>query len=112
MKKIIDLHSKMLIMFLLVLFMGGGAIITSVGEVSAQCAVCKANVEVSGQGKNPEKKVVGSGLNMGIIYLLCAPYILIGGIAYYWFKNNKNKEIGNTTQSDPDHIPFNFNIKK
>lgn len=52
----------------------------------AQCAMCRATVEASivdGQ------TTIASGLNTGILYLLIMPYLLIGTIAYFWYKNSK-----------------------
>jgi hypothetical protein len=31
----------------------------------------------------------GKGLNAGILYMLLTPYILVGGLAYWWIKNKK-----------------------
>ena len=83
-------------------------------RVSAQCPMCKANVESAQKNKDVNKKVVGSGLNTGILYLLSAPYILIGGLAFYWYRNNQNKKLkqANISKSNSDFTPFNFNIKK
>ena len=54
---------------------------------SAQCAMCKQNAESSlKEGDNNAK-----GLNAGILYLLVIPYMLVGGIGYYWYVNNKKK---------------------
>jgi hypothetical protein len=50
----------------------------------AQCPMCKANVESS--LKNTER-LVGKGLNTGILYLLALPYLLAGaGCLYYYRK--------------------------
>lgn len=54
--------------------------------LNAQCAMCRATVENNfSQGE----LVVGSGLNMGILYLFLAPYLVIGVIAYFWYRNSK-----------------------
>lgn len=55
-------------------------------DTFAQCAMCRATVE-SNEGK------VGEGLNLGILYLMAVPYILLlgGGI---WFFKNKAKKVG------------------
>ena len=53
---------------------------------NAQCAMCRATVENNfSQGE----LVVGSGLNMGILYLFLAPYLVIGVVAYFWYRNSK-----------------------
>jgi hypothetical protein len=53
---------------------------------SAQCAMCKTQVEsnINGQGK-----VVGRGLNDGILYLMSIPYLVLGGFGYMIYKNRK-----------------------
>lgn len=33
----------------------------------------------------------GKGLNMGILYMLAMPYLLVGTIGYLWWRN-RNKE--------------------
>jgi hypothetical protein len=59
---------------------------------SAQCAMCKANVEKA-QG---QEKALGTGLNTGILYLLAAPYlaaIIIGGLWYRHHRLQKRQEL-------------------
>ncbi len=48
-------------------------------ESVAMCPLCKARVESSLDKKQ------GKGLNTGILYLLVMPYILVGGIGYWWY---------------------------
>lgn len=55
----------------------------------AQCPACRAAVESN--MKEGGEKVVGSGLNKGIIVLLSAPYLLIGGLLIVWRKKSKIK---------------------
>jgi len=54
----------------------------------SQCAMCKASVESNIEN---DQKVVGRGLNDGIIYLMSIPYIVLGGIGYMVYKNWKSK---------------------
>ncbi len=53
--------------------------------VNAQCPMCKISTEsnLSNGG------TAGRGMNTGIFYMLVAPYALVGGLAYYWWKNKK-----------------------
>ena len=52
---------------------------------SAQCAMCRAVLETEeGQG-------VAKGINIGIIYLMILPYILVGGVGYFVYKKIKSK---------------------
>lgn len=58
----------------------------------AQCAMCKASAETSLKEGNKS----AAGLNSGIMYMLLMPYLLVGGIGYYWYINNKKKKAGET----------------
>ncbi|MBT8384076.1 MAG: hypothetical protein KJO83_00035 [Bacteroidia bacterium] len=49
---------------------------------SAQCAMCKAVVE-SGDAEMAE------GLNLGIMYLMAFPYIIVGVAGFLLYKNWK-----------------------
>ena len=51
-------------------------------SISAQCAMCKAVVE-SGDAEMAE------GLNLGIMYLMAFPYILVGVAGFLLYKNWK-----------------------
>jgi len=58
------------------------------GNVSAQCAMCRANAESNlKSGKNK----IGRGLNTGILYLMSVPYLMGGLAAYIYFKNRKKE---------------------
>jgi hypothetical protein len=64
-------------------------VLLSCGTVSdsfAQCAMCRSQVESSIEG---EGKVVGRGLNDGILYLMTIPYFILGGFAYMVYRNWK-----------------------
>jgi len=54
----------------------------------SQCAMCKASVESNIEN---DQKVVGRGLNDGIIYLMSIPYLVLGGIGFMVYKNWKSK---------------------
>lgn len=57
-------------------------------DVSAQCAMCRANAESNlKSGKNK----IGRGLNTGILYLMSVPYLMGGVAAYIYFKNRKKE---------------------
>jgi hypothetical protein len=38
----------------------------------------------------------GKGLNTGILYMFIMPYLLVGTLAYLWYKNRKNYDDTNT----------------
>lgn len=56
----------------------------------AQCAMCRTTVEstISNGRSN-----VATGLNTGILYLLAAPYLLVGAIAWMWFRQSKKEQL-------------------
>lgn len=56
-------------------------------SVNAQCAMCKASVE--NNATNGEGTDFASGLNFGILYLFIAPYIIIGVVAFFWYRASK-----------------------
>ncbi|MFI5135614.1 MAG: hypothetical protein ACHQD9_07155 [Chitinophagales bacterium] len=53
----------------------------------AQCSLCKSSAESSLQEGDPQAK----GLNLGIMYLLVMPYLLVGGIGYWWYVQKKKE---------------------
>ncbi len=59
----------------------------SVESVDAQCPMCKMSAESNMKNGG----TAGKGLNNGILYMFAAPYVLIGGLAFAWYKVNKNK---------------------
>lgn len=58
-------------------------------DMDAQCAMCQANVKTAMQNK--EGNVVGTGLNNGILFLLAAPYVLIGTVLIIWRTKSKKQ---------------------
>ena len=71
--------------------------LTSLTEVSAQCAMCRASLENNVSNGNPG---IAIGINFGIMYLFFAPYLAVGVIAYLWYrtsKSNARKELGKRT---------------
>jgi hypothetical protein len=55
-------------------------------SAQAQCAMCRATLENNISNGNTG---IAAGINMGILYLFFAPYILVGIIAFFWYKNSK-----------------------
>jgi len=51
-------------------------------ELSAQCAMCTKTAQQLGEKP-------AQGMNAGILYLMIAPFTIIGYIGYRWWKNNK-----------------------
>lgn len=53
--------------------------------VDAQCPMCRMAVEsnLKAGGK------AGKGLNTGILYMLATPYLLVGSLAFVWWRNRR-----------------------
>lgn len=56
-------------------------------DVMAQCPMCRIAAESNLKAGGTS----GAGLNAGILYMLAAPYLLVGTIGYFWWKNNRKK---------------------
>lgn len=83
-------------MILLLVF---GLLLCVGGDLLAQCPMCRATAETNLANGGTE----GKGLNRGILYMLGMPYIVIGAIAFLWWRN-RNKDIDANTlerESDP-----------
>jgi hypothetical protein len=52
---------------------------------TAQCAMCTKTAQQLGEKP-------AEGMNSGILYLMFAPFVLVGFIGYRWHKNNKAVE--------------------
>jgi hypothetical protein len=53
---------------------------------SAQCPMCKANVESTLKGGG---RKTGLGLNDGIMFLFAMPYMAVGVVGFLWYRNSK-----------------------
>jgi len=53
----------------------------------AQCAMCRTTVV--NNVSNGDSVGFAAGLNTGILYLFFAPYVVIGAIAYFWYRSSK-----------------------
>ena len=54
-------------------------------DMMAQCPMCKMAAESNLNNGG----TAGKGLNMGIFYMLATPYLIVGTLAYIWFRNRK-----------------------
>jgi len=54
-------------------------------SLDAQCPMCK----ISAESNLKAGGTAGQGLNKGIMYLFFTPYLVIGGLAFLWWKNRK-----------------------
>ena len=55
--------------------------------IDAQCPMCRMSVESNLENTNGA--AIGRTINAGILYMLLMPYILVGTLAYVWYKNYK-----------------------
>lgn len=55
-----------------------------------QCAMCRRIAETN-LDNNSNK--VGKGLNKGILYMLCFPYLLGAAGGIIWYRNRKRKTV-------------------
>lgn len=62
--------------------------IFSVCSAFAQCAMCRTTVENNVSAGDTS---LASGLNLGIMYLFIAPYLVIGAIAFFWYRNSRKE---------------------
>jgi hypothetical protein len=69
---------KKLVLFLLI-------IIASLNSI-AQCSMCTKTA--SQLGEKPAQ-----GLNSGILYLMFMPFIIVGFVAWRWWKGDKADEV-------------------
>ncbi len=76
--KIVNLFSLALLLFML---LGTSQV------ASAQCPMCKMSAESNMQNGGTE----GRGLNAGIMYMLMLPYLMVGGIGLWWWRNRRQE---------------------
>jgi hypothetical protein len=53
--------------------------------IIAQCPMCK----IAAESNMKNGGTAGRGLNAGILYMLAAPYLIVGSIAFLWWKNRR-----------------------
>ena len=56
--------------------------------LDAQCPMCRMAVESNLKGGGS----AGKGLNAGILYMLATPYVLVGGLAFVWWRNRRRNQ--------------------
>ncbi len=64
-------------------------LVLTLPQVVAQCAMCRATIE---NNVSNGDTTVGAGLNLGILYLFLAPYLLLSVIAFFWYRKAKRKK--------------------
>ncbi|MEJ7610692.1 MAG: hypothetical protein WKF88_05870 [Ferruginibacter sp.] len=68
---------KMVLFFIFIMLLLAGA--------EAQCSMCTKTAQQLGEKP-------AQGLNSGILYLMFTPFVIVGFIAYRWWRNNKASE--------------------
>ena len=64
----------------LILFFIVALIFSSVQTSFAQCSICTKTAMQQGEK-------AGTGMNSGVIYLMLAPFAVVGFVGYRWLKN-------------------------
>lgn len=59
---------------------------SSAQHLMAQCSMCRTTIE---NNVSAGDTALGSGLNLGILYLFVTPYLIIGVLAFMWYKKSK-----------------------
>lgn len=54
----------------------------------AQCPMCRMSAESNLKNGGD----AGRGLNNGILYMLATPYLIIGTIAFIWWRNRRKED--------------------
>ncbi len=60
---------------------------------SAQCSMCKTQVEAS---RTERDGYNFAGLNKGILYMAAIPYLLMGAVGYFWYRNTHPRKKATT----------------
>ena len=56
--------------------------------VQAQCPMCRMSAESNLKNGG----TAGKGLNKGILYMLSLPYVIVGSVAFIWWRNRIKDE--------------------
>ena len=70
-------------------------VLLSIFTVEAQCPMCKAALTSNRDHKHKNDKSFGDGINKGILFLLSAPYILLGTAGFVYYKTQKKRRMVN-----------------
>lgn len=63
-----------------------GWLVVQVYQATAQCAMCRGTLESQ---VSAGETSLAANLNLGILYLFFAPYVLLGTLAYFWYRKSK-----------------------
>jgi hypothetical protein len=70
------------------ILIGIGLLLLTALDSLAQCAMCRSTVEST---MSNGRSVVASDLNLGIVYLLAVPYLIVMTVGYFWYRNSKQE---------------------
>ena len=71
-----------------------------VPEAQAQCPMCRMSAESNLKNGGS----AGKGLNTGILYMLATPYLIVGTIAFIWWRNRKREDEESPNGGIPESI--------
>lgn len=74
----------------------------SMPDLLAQCPMCRMSAESNLANGGTE----GKGLNNGILYMLATPYLIVGGIAYVWWRNRRKDSVEEEEIANPGEGEF------
>ncbi len=69
--------------------------LTLEGTGLSQCAMCRTALENSVEGQQ-----IAEGFRQGIVFLLAAPYAIMGGVSYAIFKAHKKSAADKIDSAD------------
>ena len=94
--KILKVSLPLLVLVLL-------AVLLNTDTALAQCPMCKMTAEQNLK----DGGTAGRGLNTGILYMLFVPYLLVGSIAYWWWRNRRKEPVVRVTFSEDEVARYN-----
>ncbi|MEM0993347.1 MAG: hypothetical protein AAF847_15885 [Bacteroidota bacterium] len=65
------------------------AFLLSTEVMEAQCPMCR----MAAESNLKDGGTAGKGLNGGILYMLATPYLVVGTIAFVWWRNKKKDKV-------------------
>jgi hypothetical protein len=71
--------------------------------LDAQCPMCKMSAEQNLKDGGS----AGRGLNTGILYMLFVPYLLVGSIAYWWWRNKRKESVMRISLTEDEVARYN-----
>ncbi len=71
--------------------------------LEAQCPMCKMSAEANLKDGGTS----GRGLNAGILYMLVLPYLIVGSIGYWWWRNKRKEAVVRTNFTEEELARYN-----